>query len=800
MSTPSTIARRLAATGAVATLSLTTVLATSAFSAPADEPAAPAATESTDGATAGQLAPGIEEALGRDLGITYEEFVANGDLAAALDAALPALQEIDVTVSGALVDGEIVVYADAANGDLTAAVQALGGRVEVRTDAQAPADDDATTSPEPTDVPEATEPATFDAVLAEVNGSSHARTFAAGSSDSLWAQGVTAVTVDAAGQVTVAHSGESVSPEVEARLEAFTGITFEQREVAQPLAQDQIVGGAGFAAGPDEDGFYALCSVGFPAFDGSRDNPAIITAGHCTHDDAANPVVRTVPSADDAAFYPDPSPQPELWDDLGEYVASQFGGPGHAPGVAGTDGALMEVTNSALSLLPRVSDWTTEADDDLAASGPDVRSTAHATIGADTCRSGRTTGWHCGEILEEGVYQVGGHNYPADPNDIRLVRGFATLALADQGDSGGSFISGTTAVGVLSAGGEFDDGTPYTIAAHLDEVLETVAPNAEVVLLIDVPTVTTTGDVQTGAAITGTGVAGDTIVVTPTTGAPFEVTVAGNGTWSFSAPAEEGAYTFTVQAVRSLNQSEVSEPITVNVVEAPLAAPAITSPADGATVTEPVAAITGTGVAGATVTLGGDVTGEATVEANGSWSFAPAEALSYGTYEITASQAVEDQTSPEAAASFTVAPVAPTITAPTAGEYAQDELPTAVTGTGIDGAEVTVLLNGQPLEAPEAATDVASTFAAVTDGAFSVALPTLAPGEHTVTATQTINGVTSVPTEVVLTVLAAEEPAPDGELPETGSNDAGLLIGIAASLVVAGGLTVVVRRRIGQRG
>ncbi|ARQ68525.1 S1 family peptidase [Streptomyces marincola] len=74
-----------------------------------------------------------------------------------------------------------------------------------------------------------------------------------------------------------------------------------------------------------------------------------------------------------------------------------------------------------------------------------VRGSAEAPIGASVCRSGSTTGWHCGTVLgkNETVNYVGGE----------VVHGLTrTSVCAQPGDSGGSYISGDQAQGVTSGG------------------------------------------------------------------------------------------------------------------------------------------------------------------------------------------------------------------------------------------------------------------------------------------------------------------------------------------------------------
>jgi hypothetical protein len=73
-----------------------------------------------------------------------------------------------------------------------------------------------------------------------------------------------------------------------------------------------------------------------------------------------------------------------------------------------------------------------------------VSGSTEAAVGASVCRSGSTTGWHCGtvEAKDQTVnYQQG--------SVAGLTR---TNACAEPGDSGGSWVSGTEAQGVTSGG------------------------------------------------------------------------------------------------------------------------------------------------------------------------------------------------------------------------------------------------------------------------------------------------------------------------------------------------------------
>lgn len=73
-----------------------------------------------------------------------------------------------------------------------------------------------------------------------------------------------------------------------------------------------------------------------------------------------------------------------------------------------------------------------------------VSGSTEAAVGASVCRSGATTGWHCGTVRAKNQtvnYQEGSVS--------GLTR---TTACAEPGDSGGSWVSGTEAQGVTSGG------------------------------------------------------------------------------------------------------------------------------------------------------------------------------------------------------------------------------------------------------------------------------------------------------------------------------------------------------------
>ncbi|KAB1661652.1 trypsin-like serine protease [Pseudoclavibacter sp. CFCC 13796] len=512
-------------------------------------------------------------------------------------------------------------------------------------------------------------------------------------------------------------------------------------------AASTLVGGAGTGI-TLADGSGYVCSVGFPAWS-KAGKPAFISAGHCYASDHNAEVWQTKPSSDTASGtgqgYYDPVEK------IGTVGFTQFGGPGDTKGADGDTSSIdisaVDVTNTALTPRPLVTDWTTAAGEDLSASATPVKSVGAIDPSQPVKRSGRTTGMTAGDVTKtaDGAYITDGWMLVDD----HFVRGFGITAKADHGDSGGPIVQGDRAVGVVSAIGTLWDGTPLTWGASLVDSLPSTG-GYTVAQFVDVPQVSTvkTGDtIGTGSTISGTGQPGDDISAT-FTGVPdvVKATVAADGTWSVAAPNTPGEYGIAVHATRGFDSSDTLS-ITVKVATG---APAITSPSG--VVTDTVREISGTGVPGATVSVTGDVTATATVADDGSWSVSAD--LGYGNHQVKATQVYAGQTSAETTASFRVAPEAPVITTPADGSvYSDGSAPTAVNGTGLPGAAVTVEMDGR-----STSTTVAD------DGSWSVPVTvSLAGGQHVISATQSVNGSASAAVQTTITVNAPAAPSAPGD-------------------------------------
>lgn len=187
-----------------------------------------------------------------------------------------------------------------------------------------------------------------------------------------------------------------------------------------PQRRIAVQGGRGMLRDPG-DGYLYACSVGFTVTKGST--PGYATAGHCG--------------------------------DVGEIVYQESGqwNPGVRVGTfsassmpdgnqTGPDRGWVKV-DSTHTLSPSVYGY--------GSGDVTVRGSTEAAVGAALCRSGRTSGWHCGAIRSKNM-TVSYTDTAGNPDGT--VTGLTrTTACAEGGDSGGSFITGAgQAQGVLSGG------------------------------------------------------------------------------------------------------------------------------------------------------------------------------------------------------------------------------------------------------------------------------------------------------------------------------------------------------------
>ncbi|WP_443469131.1 S1 family peptidase [Microbacterium sp. A196] len=475
---------------------------------------------------------------------------------------------------------------------------------------------------------------------------------------------IVAFGVNASGDDVVVATEESVAtPEGEATVEKFAADAgmpsaeiVKVSETPVAFAASDVVGGQGYLGlEPDDEAF--PCSIGFAAWSPSGD-PALLSAGHCAPTTA---LVLSSPSEDPAAGGPgyiviEGTPE------LGDFGFYQYGGAGGTPGTNGdpeaTDISVITIDPaSGYVPLPAVTDWTTAGDssDSLAASTISVSASGAPVVGT-VSKSGRTTGFTSGEV--KASHLVDGWSLIAG----KWVRGFQSNVLAAPGDSGGSVIQGNTAVGVISGGSPADpdrDIEQFTWSTSLVHALPTTG-GYEVALDIAAPIVTTPAagsSVEAGAVISGTAAGSESVEISGA-GATFTVPVT-SGAFTFTAPGTPGTYTHTLKAVNGLSKSDPTS-YALTVLEAHPVAPAVTSIAGGSEFAHdagPTGAA-GTGVNGATmaVELTGAVTGSYTATVvDGAWTVDFGKRLVPGSYQLSATQTLNDRTSAATVVAFTVA-------------------------------------------------------------------------------------------------------------------------------------------------
>jgi len=203
---------------------------------------------------------------------------------------------------------------------------------------------------------------------------------------------------DVEGDTVVIQVAEGASADglIESAGVEASAVEVEETDQAPRLFAD-IVGGEAYYMGGG-----GRCSVGFAVTDASGAD-GFVTAGHC------GTVGTSAESSDGSGS--------------GVFEESVF---------PGNDGAFVAAT----------SNWN--ATNQVEGSSSTVSGSTQAPVGSAICRSGSTTGWHCGTIEARGQTV----SYP-EGTVQDLTR---TDVCAEPGDSGGSFISGSQAQGVTSGG------------------------------------------------------------------------------------------------------------------------------------------------------------------------------------------------------------------------------------------------------------------------------------------------------------------------------------------------------------
>lgn len=756
---------------------------TTATTAPATEAPATQA-PATEGAVIDD--PALVEAIKRDLGMTVKEFVAAGELGKKAANSVKELSAIDGYEGIALVDSKKVVVSGTGDA-LKTAVEKLGFEFKDTAPKLEAKPADKAEPKEALKAQPTNDPNVILSKFVALYGAENL-TSVGYSTDGLVVRakaGLQPKNSQAPAEVQQAVTGAVVNPTPEEFADALgVKITFVDNGPAAPV-YDLTNGHGYYAEGA------GLCSVGFTGWDKSG-GPALISAGHCTDDGAATSMSLTDPEGDYTSYadagYPESAATPlpagdVIVPNMATGTFDQFGGPGNSsagnlesPDPAtwtniGTDVSTWDVTDSSVKLLSETTKWSDPAD--LSADTVTLTDVRSAVVGDKVCKSGRTTSWTCGSVTEVGPFLVGGFN---GVDDSRGVKGFRADFASTRdgypgiwgGDSGGSMISGSSAVGITSARDTSNRTTGF--GADLSAALAVTA-GYTIKLFVNAPTLdnpANNGTVLQGDPISGSANVpnGSAVSIKGTIdGTSFSksVTVT-DGKWSFAAPNASGTFKFTAQAINGFNKS-AEAPFTLEVKAAPMEEPAITAPANGESFSR-VQSYNGTGTPGATVELQGDgvpAGTTVTVGEDGKWRFVLPEELAYSNnaYKFEARQAEQGDraASQWVSSSFFVRLGALTITNPGGGaQFDQGVATVKVEGTAPADGPLTVRFDG---------TDNSVSVEAK-DGKWTAEVPAgnLAAGNYDIVANQTVDGF-NVPEARVSISIVAPQPTEEPTVPPT---------------------------------
>ncbi|MCO1579642.1 Ig-like domain-containing protein [Crossiella sp. SN42] len=665
--------------------------------------AAPAQpTEVTADAVVQSMPAELKEAIRRDLGKDAKEYVATARAAdkAAL-AGSKLRKELGEKFGGAWFDKNSkklhVAVTDAA---VAAKVRAAGGEVHQRAVSAAALDRAADTISKWAKSLTGDKRNAFQAVAVDTKDGKLGVTLSTSEAGKALAAELPKVNV----QVEVGHKEEELQPEKDIR------------------------GGDGYTVSGTGSSL-RLCSLGFNAVD-KLGRGQIITAGHCFDGfdgrkvnveikGAGNPVGEAIGLGENVRFDNDAN---------------------------GDDSATIKVTNGAQKLLPEVNRYN--------GGGLKLDGLTDPIQGQEICKSGRTTGWQCGNVVNTDVsVKIGGH----------LLSLFQHDACSIPGDSGGAVVLGSKALGITS-GGAANPGDKCPTAGQPKD-----RSYAELVQRDILP------DYKGDAQLT---------------------VLTANGDEDEDGVLDINELNADITKIKDTNNNGVAAYRDAD--EPNLSAPKLTSPADKSRITERKPVLTGTAKPNATVSLTyKGQTKELKADASGKWTEAITTDLAYGGHEITLKQKAGDLTSREVKSTFTVVPSAPVITEPKEGAKSENARPT-VAGTGTAGAVVTVTAGDVKLGEATVGADSKWSVTPAAD---------LAKGKHTISAKQTIDKVDSDADTVAYELTKGGAAVPpttspagngggNGGLAKTGvDNVLPMLIG--GGVAVAGGVALLVffRRR-----
>lgn len=308
----------------------------------------------------------------------------------------------------------------------------------------------------------------------------------------------------------------------------------------------------------DQSGY--VCTTGFQGFNDTTGDPEFVTAGHCLEgaEGIVGPVSALVMSA--------PNTVTGFFDIGAPLVSTRKWGTG--AGSVNYDVSRIAVTEAGITPQPGVLTWGYGAGAPGSTPRTYITGQSATIVGATLCASGMRTGWRCGPILQVDYDANSFVDENGDPIPGLHVNSIVAQVCTLPGDSGGSAIVGTNAVGITSwstadggscvsndVAGFFPmvstDGTKATVAtAYTDWEIE-VRP--------ETPGITTAQGAVNPTTLAGTvplsaRTANNSVVVTFEDGSILSDSSITSGTWSvdvsgiaaglhtYAAVIQHGAY------------------------------------------------------------------------------------------------------------------------------------------------------------------------------------------------------------------------------------------------------------------
>lgn len=316
----------------------------------------------------------------------------------------------------------------------------------------------------------------------------------------------------------------------------------------------------------DQSGY--VCTTGFQGFSDTTGEPEFVTAGHCLEgaEGIVGPVSGLIMSAPDTVMFPG------FFDVGTPLVSTRKWGTG--AGNVNYDVSRIAVTDPNVTPQAGVQTWGFGAGAPTSTPRTYVTGQTAAIDGSTVCASGMRTGWRCGPIVDVDYDADSFVDENGDPLPDLHVNSIIAQLCALPGDSGGSAIVGTNAVGITSwstdTNGACDsgdyvgffpmrstDGTKATVAtAYTDWELEVLPPT---------PAITTAPGALNPTTLSGTVPASgrsisNAVTITLDDGSTFSDSSVTSGTWSvnvsgvavglhtYTAITHYGAYSFSSPA------------------------------------------------------------------------------------------------------------------------------------------------------------------------------------------------------------------------------------------------------------